>query len=311
MTRGATSICELGLEDNAQPLKLTTGTGEQTMNGLQASIISHMKRLALVGPLLVIATATPLRGQSADDIARALQDPLANIKMINTDNTISFNTGQPDSVTGYNFQIQPVYAFSFEKFNFIPRAVIPIVGVPGGAYFPSLGDQNPPGQGVTWGLSDIIVQTFFNIKSDSDWKLGFGPQFSLKTHTDSLLAGPGWGLGFGVIVVGGFGDLSTTLLASQHWGDDGNFSVLTLQPMVFYNLPGAATVHYNNAVTYNSKAVEGQEWSVPLGLGLSKTFMLASSGHALDLALGAYYMVVRPDGGANAQLKVGISWVIP
>ena len=252
------------------------------MSRIQSSIINRMKRLALVGPLLVIGTATPLRGQSADDIARALQDPLANVKMIATDNTISFNTGQPDSVTGYNFQIQPAYAFSFEKFNFMPRAVIPIVGVPGGAHVPPLGGQRPPGQGVTWGLSDIIVQTFFSIKGDSDWKFGFGPQFSFKTHTDSLLAGPGWGVGFGVIVVGGFGDLSTTLLASQHWGDDGNFSVLTLQPMVFYNLPGAATVNYNNAITYNSKAVEGQEWSVPLGLGLSKTFWARDSRPIAD-----------------------------
>jgi hypothetical protein len=268
---------------------------------------------AMACAVTVVVTAgaySPLQAQSAEEIAKALQDPLANVSMIGTDNAFNFKMGEPDSVTGYNFQIQPVYAFSFEKFNFIPRAVIPILGVPSGGYLPIIGGPRPPGEDVKWGLSDMIVQTFFNIKSESAWKFGFGPQFSLKTRTDSLLAGPGWGGGFGVVMVGGFGDLSTTLLVSQHWSFDGDFSVLTLQPMAFYNLPGAATLHYNNSITYNAKAPSGEEWLVPLGAGLSKTFMVGG-GHAIDVAVGAYANVVRPKGGASSQFKFGITWVIP
>ena len=89
---------------------------------------------ALLTFLLVAgATALEARAQSAEEIAKALQDPLANIKAIMTDNAINLNSGTLDERTGYNFQIQPVYAMPSERFIFIPRAVIPIVGAPRGA----------------------------------------------------------------------------------------------------------------------------------------------------------------------------------
>lgn len=107
-----------------------------------------------------------------------------------TDNTVNFGTGT-DERTGYNFQFQPVYSIPFDTFNFIPRGVVPIVGAPGGADFPNLGPPQPPGPDVKWGLSDIIVQTFFNPKSASDWKWGAGAQFSFKSRTSEGVAGLG------------------------------------------------------------------------------------------------------------------------
>ena len=253
---------------------------------------------------------THATAQSAEEIAKALQDPLASIAAIMTDNTINFNTGQPDETTGYNFQFQPIYAVPAKTFNFIPRGVIPIIGAPGGANWPSLGDPTA-GDGVTWGLGDIMLQTFFNPKGEGAWKWGVGPQFSLATATDSAVAGPGWGAGIGAVVVGGAGDFSFALLANQHWGQDG-FSVASLQPMVFWNVPSMPgfTVHYNNTIAVDWNAAGGNEWTVPLGLGVSNAFQLGG-GHGLDLSLGVYGMVARPEGGPNWQLKFGISWLIP
>ena len=54
-----------------------------------------------------------------------------------TDNGIEFNTGD-DEVKSYSFQLQPVYAMSFEKFNFISRAVFPILT--------NVGGEPPPGR---------------------------------------------------------------------------------------------------------------------------------------------------------------------
>ena len=269
-----------------------------------------MNRSLLAALVLIVATAASASAQSAEDIAKALQDPLANVKMIALDNAFNFKTGDADSVSGYNFQLQPVYAFSFEKFNFIPRAVIPIVGIPGDASFPNLPGQRPPSEDVTWGLSDIIIQTFFNLKSEAAWKFGFGPQVSLKTRTDDLLAGAGWGGGLGVVAVGGFGNVSTVFMVSQHWSFDGDFSLATLQPMIYLNLPGAMTIHYNNSMTYNAKGSDGNQWTVPLGAGVSKTF-LVGGGNALDFAVGFYSMVERPKGGPKSQGKFAITWVMP
>ena len=46
------------------------------------------------------------------------------------------------------------------------------------------------------------------------------------------------------------------------------------------------------------------------GADHDKTF-LYGSGHAPDVNLGGYGMVERPDAGANAQVKFGISVLFP
>lgn len=267
--------------------------------------------VALVGAILVVPTAAT--AQSAEDIAKSLQDPLASISAITLDNTFNLNTGNPDERTGYSFQLQPVYAIPFEGFNFIPRAVIPIVGAPSGAKFPNLGP--PVGGGpddITWGLSDIMLQMFFSPRSEGTWKWGIGPQVSLKTRTDSLVAGPGWGAGVSAVLVGSLGPIAVSALANQHWGDEGDFSLLTIQPMFFYDIPSipGATIHYNNAITADWRIEGDTKWSVPLGLGVSKSFVVGG-GQGLDLALGYYGMVSRPEGGPSGQVKFGFTWVFP
>ena len=49
---------------------------------------------------------------AAAEMARKLQNPLANIRALMTDNAIGFETGD-DEGTSYSFQLQPVYALVF------------------------------------------------------------------------------------------------------------------------------------------------------------------------------------------------------
>ena len=74
---------------------------------------------------------------SAAEMARKLQNPLANIKALMTDNAIGFDTGI-DGGTSFGFQIQPVYAIDLPDrgFTIIPRAVIPIMGLEPGTDAP-------------------------------------------------------------------------------------------------------------------------------------------------------------------------------
>ena len=124
-------------------------------------------------------------GDAAAEMARKLQDPLGNITALMTDNDISFKTGSGDDVS-YGFQLQPVKAFSFETFNFIARAVVPVLGAANESQRTLFGDPIPDsGGGHTWGLSDIQTQFFFSPKTDSTWKWGVGPVISWKTRTDS------------------------------------------------------------------------------------------------------------------------------
>ena len=47
-------------------------------------------------------------GDAAAETARKLQNPLANVKALMTDNDININTGSKGDRVSYGFQLQPV-----------------------------------------------------------------------------------------------------------------------------------------------------------------------------------------------------------
>lgn len=273
----------------------------------------HPRRLvaAIVLGSAVHVAPVAANGPSVEELARKAQDPLADTKAIMTDNTIGFGTANNE--TAYGFQIQPVYSIPTDDkpFNLILRLVIPIIGAPVGATIPRLSDDPIPDLGTKWGLSDIFLQSFWSPKSDAAIKWGIGPQISLKTRTSERVGGPGWGGGISGVFFGAVGEFSYGALINHHWGEE-NYNVTSLQPMIYYNLkliPGAY-LGYSNTTTYSWKAASGDRWQVPLGLIVGRTFAIGGKGHALDLNLGAYSLVAKPEDGADWQFKFAISWFL-
>ena len=262
--------------------------------------------------LIVVMTSSMWadEGTDAAEIARKLQDPLANIKMLLFDNGVDFKTGNDD--ISYTFSVQPVYAIPMESYNIVLRGVIPVVGLSPGAQDPIIGEPLPPGRNDTWGISDSQLQVFFSPKSDSAWKWGLGPVLSLKTHTDSKLEGAGWGAGAAAVLVGSFSENVSFSMVAGHTEGENSFSSSFIQPMLFYNVPGieGMAVSYNNTSTYNHNAKSKNAWTVPLGMTVSKTFVL-ESGIGLDLGIGYYNNVKRPEGAADWTLKWSVAIVFP
>ncbi len=129
---------------------------------------------------LGLACSPILLGQSAEEMARMAQDPLASISAIASDNTFNFGTGADgEEQVAPNLQIQPVYSITLGSWNFIPRAIIPIIGAPPESDLPGLGPPRPPGSGRTWGLSDIATQFFFAPTGGAKVKWGVGPQLGM------------------------------------------------------------------------------------------------------------------------------------
>ena len=80
--------------------------------------------------------------------------------------------------------------------------------------------------------------------------------------------------------------------------------------MLYYNfdaVPGMA-LSYNNTITYNWEADSGDKWTVPLGLTLSRTWVL-SGGTGFDLGVGYYFLVESPEAAPDSQLKFSLTWV--
>ena len=165
--------------------------------GIDLALVVHSSAICC---LLIVSAAASAEepepgsaggGDAAAEMARKLQDPLANIKAIMTDNAIGFDTGN-DGGTSFGFQLQPIYAINFPDrgFTLIPRAIIPIVGLEPGTDVRLVGDPTSPGSNRVWGLGDSIVQLFYAPHTEGGWKWGIGPQISLATATDDDLKGP-------------------------------------------------------------------------------------------------------------------------
>lgn len=280
----------------------------------------HTTKSLIITLVMLFATiiyAASAHADAAAEMAKKLQNPLANIKAVMTDNSIAFDTGD-DEGTSYGFQLQPVYAIDLPDYGltFIPRAVVPILGLEPGTktrITGEYGDPTPSGSSSVWGLGDSFLQFFFAPHLTSEWKWGVGPQVSLPTHSDSDLRGPEWGAGFAAVVTGEITpSLSFSGLVGNHWSFDGKYNVATFQPVVFYNLdaiPGAY-VGYNAVISADWKADSGNRWTVPLGLSFGRTFDMGG-GNGLDISAGPYWNVERPDGAAKWALRFGVNWLFP
>ena len=262
--------------------------------------------LAIVAPISGIAQEE----DAAAAMAAALQDPLATISAIMTDNDIHIGTGTGQATTV--LQIQPVYSIPLEKVNLIPRGIIPIIGLAPEAKIPPVTDPAPSGNTTRWGIGDSTIQLFISPKSDGAWKWGIGPQVSLKTRTRSSLTGAGWGGGVAGVLVGGFGDNVSAAFILAHMEGEGEFSVTLLQPNLYYNFPNipGMSIGYNGAITYDHSISSGDKLQRPLGGVIGRTSDLGG-GWGLDLNLGAYVYPVKPDGGPDWSFKFGVSVLIP
>ena len=269
------------------------------------------------------ATRAMAEGDGAAKLAALLQDPLANLSAVMTDNTFSFKTGPDHDDKAYEFNIQPVYSLNFPKLGItvIPRAMIPVVGVKAGTDLPRLSDDGlslEPGgdKGREWGMSDIVTQFFISPMGQEGWKWGAGPMISWKTRTDNDVKGAGGGSGPIGVLVGALGPIDVAVMGGHLWGFDGDFSTSIVQPMLYYNIesvPGAYLA-YNNTSSYDHKTKDGNgnSWTIPLGLTTGRTFDMGG-GHGFDASLGGYHLPSwgRGKGGSKYQVKLGLSWIFP
>ena len=279
-------------------------------------ILIRLLQLFLFYTVLAVFTSS-VYADAAAEMARKLHNPLANIKAIMTDNTIGFKTGD-DEGTSYGFQLQPVYAIDFEDkgFTFIPRASIPILGLEPGTKTRITGDDGNPttsGSSRVWGIGDSMLQFFLAPHIKNEWKWGVGPQLSLPTHTDSALKGPDWGAGLAGVIIGNITpSLSFAGLFWNHWSFDGSFNTASIHPMLYYNIdsmPGAY-LGYNATISADWEATSSNRWTVPLGVSVGRAFDMGG-GNGLDLIIGPYWNVVRPDGAADWAVRFGVNWLFP
>jgi len=257
--------------------------------------------LAMAGPTWAQAQAP-----SAADLAKKLANPISDLVSI----PFQFNWDQGVGPTdGLRFMMyaQPVVPMSVsDKWNLVGRFVLPLVF------------SQPPlveGGETQAGTGDIVFSAFLSPKQGKlIW--GVGPVFGLPTTTNPSIGTGKWSLGPTAVVLKQQGPWTVGALANQLWSVGSASNVeredvnqTYLQPFVAYGLKSGVTFTLSSESTANWKADSGQQWTVPLGGGVGKIFHLGKL--PVNTQLSAYYNVVKPEYGANWQIRAQVQFMFP
>lgn len=260
--------------------------------------------LALVGTLLRIS---PAHAQiSAEDLAKLAQNPVGNVISVPFQNSTNLNVG-PDKGTQNILNIQPVIPISISRdWNIITRTVLPVISTP------SLG----PGIDSKSGIGDTVATAFLSPANPGHWIWGAGPVLQIPTNSSAALGNKNWGLGASAVALhlerGSpwvYGALVNNVWSLSSDRTGGSYSNGLVQPFVNYNLAGGLYVTSSPILTVNWKAEGRQQWTVPIGGGVGRIFHIGKL--PVNAQLSAYYNVVRPDFGANWQIRAQVQLMFP
>jgi hypothetical protein len=262
--------------------------------------------IASVSVFSVIAVAEESSGSSASDLAKAVQNPVADLISLPFQWNSYFETG-PKNKTQNVLLIQPVVPISLnEEFNFIARPIFPLIEQP-----PNTDDQNR-----NYGLGNIQFQGFFSPKEPtaSGWITGFGPYLEFPTNSgpDGRFGSDNWSAGPAFVALKIDGPWVYGALISHLWsyyGNDPEVNLTTIQPFLNYNMPDGWYLSASPSMTSNWSADSNDQWTIPVGGGIGKVFMLGKQ--PVNAQVKAYYNVEKPEYGPDWQLQFQLQLMFP
>ncbi len=238
------------------------------------------------------------------DLARAAQNPVADMISLPFQNNFNFNVGALGN-TQYVLNIQPVIPFELnDDWNVITRTIVPVV------YRPSFF----PGDDYDFGISDIQFTAFFSPKKPvGGWILGAGPVIQFPTATDDRLGARKWSIGPSVVALRMDGPWVYGALAQNVWSiagsGDQNVNAMLIQPFVNYNMTDGWYLVSAPIITANWEADSDNRWTVPVGGGVGKIFRLGDQ--PMNFSVQGFYNVETPDFGPDWTLRIQLQLLFP
>jgi hypothetical protein len=261
---------------------------------------------ALINMLGIAAFSHAVRAEekSKEALAKAAQNPVADLISLPLQNNTNFGVGPGDDVQNV-LNIQPVMPVELsENWNLITRTIAPVI------YQPEL----VPGYGSEFGLGDINTTLFLSPAKPGKIIWGVGPVFSFPTASDRVLGTDKWSAGPSAVVLTIRGPWVVGALANNLWsyaGDDDRKDVnqFLFQYFINYNLPQGWYVSSAPIITANWKADSGNKWTVPLGGGIGKIFRIGKQ--PVNAQVQAFYNVAKPDNGPDWTLRLQLQFLFP
>jgi len=267
---------------------------------------SDLARAFLVASTAATISAPVCAELTAEELAKLAQNPVGNLISLPFQNNTNLNFG-PEKGTQNILNIQPVVPISVSsEWNIITRTILPVI------WNPSLG----PGIPGKDGTGDTVFTAFLSPANPGHWIWGAGPVVQIPTNSNAQLGNKNWGIGpsFGVLHLDKgdpwvYGALMNNIWSMTSNKTGGSYSNGLIQPFVNYNFEGGLYLTSSPILTVEWKADSGNRWTVPIGGGVGKIFHFGKL--PVNSQLSAYYNVVRPDFGANWQIRAQVQLMFP
>jgi hypothetical protein len=236
-------------------------------------------------------------------LAKKTQNPVSDV--ISLPFQFNFNNGGGlGDETFLNINFQPVApARLTPDWSLIVRAIVPINNYPAG----SSGERLK-------GLGDVQAQLYFTPARPGKLIWGVGPMFSFPTATNEAFVTGSWAVGPGAVALTITGPWVLGGLFNQFWnvsdhGGEPETNLFVFQPFVNYNFGKGWALSFAPLMTANWDAPEGQEWTVPLGVGITRTTVF--NRRPINIAIQYYANVEHPDAAAGNQLRIVLAPLFP
>jgi hypothetical protein len=241
--------------------------------------------------------------ESTEELAKKIQNPIGDLYTIPFQSNTNFNVG-PHQGTQEILNIQPVIPIHInEDWNIITRTIIPVI------WNPSL----LPTQTVPQGIGPTSFSAFLSPSKPTDgWLWGVGPVVQIPTISSPTLGSNVWGAGPAFVLVKMAGPIVAGALINNVFSLGGTggpmgtrYATFTFNPFLNYNFKGGWFVGSAPIITANEYG-SGQRWTVPVGLQGGRLIKLFGK-LPVNLLVGAYYNVVRPQGAGDWQLRTQVA----
>jgi hypothetical protein len=256
----------------------------------------------------VSGAGTDDKAQEEAELAKKLQNPVANLVSVPIQNNWDFGIGTANAMR-YTANIQPVAPFSISKdWNVITRTIMPVI-------YAGAVDNNPLAPASAreshYGLGDITQSFFLSPKAPvGGWILGAGPVGYYPTATDPALGAGEWGAGPTIVALRQEHGFTYGILLNQIWSFTGwgpqNVNASYINPFCNYTTKTYTTFGVNTETTYNWQA---EEATAPVNFTVQQ--LLKIGGHPIAFQAGYRYYVEKPNGGPDWGLRFTVTFLFP
>ena len=256
---------------------------------------------AILALVVLAGESRPLFAQSADELAKQTQNPVAGLVSVPFQGNWDFGIGDREAV-GTTLNIQPVAPFGLTaNWNVILRVIMPVQSQP-----------SDGGQRVT-GMGDTTMTLFFSPVKTGKLIWGAGPAMLIPTATNQNLGTEKFGLGPSIVALMQPGKWTVGALWNQLWSVDGandrdDVNLMYLQLFANYNLGQGLAVGASVESSTNWEA-DDERWTSYLLFSISKVTMFGR--RPVNFAAVAGPAVASPTGHADWRLRFAATFLFP